>query len=69
MAACVSRFHMGVLATAILSADAAETILGSRGLTVFKLIDVSQEVLPWWRRGLFAKAGPNGTSTPAMVSM
>lgn len=42
-----------------LSADAADIILGRRGLTAFKLIEASQQTEPWWRRDLLSKAGPS----------
>lgn len=44
-----------------LSADAADVILGRRGLTAFKLTEVSQQSEPWWQRDLLAKAGPSPT--------
>ncbi|WP_036043386.1 type II secretion system F family protein [Bradyrhizobium yuanmingense] len=42
-----------------LSADAADALLGRRGLTAFKLTEVSQHTQPWWQRDLLSKAGPN----------
>ncbi|PDT87488.1 general secretion pathway protein GspF [Bradyrhizobium sp. Y36] len=41
-----------------LSAEAADALLGRRGLTAFKLTEVSQNAQPWWQRDLLSKAGP-----------